>query len=336
MHHKVSPVKCQSDYASYCSIEEMSGDKIAYATQSSESAVIIPCPGDEIIAEILLENNKHLDNCLYLGLDEINTSKFMNIFRTNCSIVSEVQFEVKHSYFNNLHDAVENLPSAVITRLLLTPADIKPMNKIPAISQSGYKVLHLDTDQSNAVRLIASCPNSNPPFLITGSFGTGKTRLLAAATHHFLQEGHKSRQPVRVLVCAHHQASVDTFIDNYFGVMKNDSTYPWKEIVVRITPRKFNIQNAKYPLLYDTITNFCSSFDESRSGSIVIVTTFSTSLYLRSNISIGFFTHILLDEAGQTREPDAVAPLCLASKETKIVMAGDTMQVCSCVQFCFT
>ena len=319
----------------------MSGDKIAYATQSSECAVIIPCAGEEIIAEILRENNNHIDDRLYLGLDPTNTANVMRFFHgKSTSIDSEVQFEVKHSYFNNLHDAVENLSSAVIARLLPTTVNIKPLNKIQSIPQSCYEVIHLDTDcpgpQANAVRLIASCPNSNPPFLITGSFGTGKTRLLAAATHHFLQEGHHSRQPVRVLVCAHHQASVDTFIDNYFGVMKSDAKYPWKEIVVRITPREYNFHTAKYPLLYTTITNFCSSFDESRDvGSIVVVTTFSTSFYLRHNISVGFFTHILLDEAGQTREPDAVAPLCLASKETKIVMAGDKMQVSGCIVCAF-
>ncbi len=41
----------------------------------------------------------------------------------------------------------------------------------------------------------------------------------------------------------------------------------------------------------------------------------------------GFFTHILLDEGAQAREPEAVAPLSLATKDTKIVIAGDPQQV---------
>ena len=331
-HHRTEP-----DYASYCSIEGMTGDKIAYATQSSECAVIIPCAGVEIIAEIILENNHCTDDHLYLGLDATNTSKLIKYIHGNATtFYSEVQFEVKHSYFNNLHEAVESLSSVVIARLLPTTVDVRPLIKIPPIPQSCYEVLHMDTDspgpQANAVRLIASCPSSNPPFLITGPFGTGKTRLLAAATHHFLQEGHHSQQSVRVLVCAHHQASADTFIDNYFGVMTSDAKYPWEEFVLRITPQQNYAKYAKYPLLYDTITNFCSKFDQSRSGNVVIVTTFLTSLRLRDKISVGFFTHILLDEAGQVREPEAVAPLCFATEKTKIVMVGDKMQVCSCLQ----
>ena len=34
-----------------------------------------------------------------------------------------------------------------------------------------------------------------------------------------------------------------------------------------------------------------------------------------------------MDEGAQAREPEAVAPLCLATKNTKIVIAGDQFQV---------
>ena len=50
-------------------------------------------------------------------------------------------------------------------------------------------------------------------------------------------------------------------------------------------------------------------------------------LHLRDLFSPGFFTHILMDEGAQAREPEAVAPLCLATKDTKIVIAGDSSQV---------
>jgi len=39
------------------------------------------------------------------------------------------------------------------------------------------------------------------------------------------------------------------------------------------------------------------------------------------------FTHILIDEGAQTREPEAVAPLGLADDNAKIVIAGDHLQV---------
>lgn len=42
----------------------------------------------------------------------------------------------------------------------------------------------------------------------------------------------------------------------------------------------------------------------------------------------GHFTHILLDEAAQAMECEAIMPLALASTDTRIVLAGDHMQVC--------
>jgi superfamily I DNA and/or RNA helicase len=39
------------------------------------------------------------------------------------------------------------------------------------------------------------------------------------------------------------------------------------------------------------------------------------------------FSHILLDEAAQAMESEAITPLLFAGKETKLVLAGDHMQV---------
>ena len=41
----------------------------------------------------------------------------------------------------------------------------------------------------------------------------------------------------------------------------------------------------------------------------------------------GLFTHILLDEAAQAMESETIMPLALATKNTRIVLAGDHMQV---------
>lgn len=41
----------------------------------------------------------------------------------------------------------------------------------------------------------------------------------------------------------------------------------------------------------------------------------------------GYFSHILLDEAAQAIECEAIMPLSLANEKTRIVLAGDHMQV---------
>lgn len=61
-------------------------------------------------------------------------------------------------------------------------------------------------------------------------------------------------------------------------------------------------------------------------NNIVIITTCLTTPHLHF-LKPGYFTHILIDEGSQMREPEAVAPLQLAGKNTKIVIAGDENQV---------
>ena len=60
----------------------------------------------------------------------------------------------------------------------------------------------------------------------------------------------------------------------------------------------------------------------------VVVTTLSTSqLLLDLQVLHGFFTHILIDEAAQALEPEALTPLIYAGLNTKVVFTGDHMQV---------
>jgi superfamily I DNA and/or RNA helicase len=60
----------------------------------------------------------------------------------------------------------------------------------------------------------------------------------------------------------------------------------------------------------------------------VIVVTLSISMYLSGmGLKKGHFTHILLDEAAQAMECEAIMPLAIADESTRIVLAGDHMQV---------
>ena len=60
----------------------------------------------------------------------------------------------------------------------------------------------------------------------------------------------------------------------------------------------------------------------------VVVTTLSTSqVLLDLQVFHGFFTHILIDEAAQALEPEALTPLIFAGPNTKVVFTGDHMQV---------
>ena len=58
----------------------------------------------------------------------------------------------------------------------------------------------------------------------------------------------------------------------------------------------------------------------------VVITTTTTAARLH-NLPNGHFTHILLDEAGQVLETEAIIPLTLAKQHTCVVLAGDHVQM---------
>ncbi|KAL5493254.1 hypothetical protein EMCRGX_G014403 [Ephydatia muelleri] len=179
-------------------------------------------------------------------------------------------------------------------------------------------------EQSQALKTALVYSASDPPVLILGPCGSGKSRVLAAAAYHILRDAGASRLPTRILLCSHH-ASADLFIEHYFGVIKNHPSRPWQEAVIRLVPY-FRKDTGSYPLLYKTIGECAKLLRYECSKHIIVVTTYNTSFDLRSAVPDGYFTHILLDEAAQVSEPEALCPLSMATGNTRIILAGDTCQ----------
>ena len=326
------------DHKRFGYLEGMKGDQIAYATQASEAVTLRFIKSDNRVAtveaDILLESFHRADNRLYIAFNLYNAIKL-----EECLLIPErkgkeyhresvrFHFEIKHSYFQSLHKAINKLSSEVIAKLLPEEDDFDQnfqLDRIPF--PSHYEYLKLDRYQLKALQATVFC-KATAPVLIAGPFGTGKTRLLAVATHYFLEE---CQLPAgRVLVCAHHQASADTFMECYFGLMITDPKHPWKVNLTRLISESHHCVTHEYSRWYKTIEQFekmrsSETFYDSR---VLIITTFLTSLRLIEMFGPGYFTHILLDEGAQSREPEAVAPLCLANKDTKVIIAGDHYQV---------
>ena len=321
----------------YGHIEGIDADRAAYATQASEAAVVIGSDGSEANMEIMKENFNHSDEHLYVGFIRKEIANLKKIFQElpNCKVTYrqiEVQFEVKHSYFNNLIRSVNNISPDIINRLLPEQKDF--LSRSPGNFQYTASmrpmISQLDpNDQLNALKAIAMYPTSSPPVLINGSFGTGKSRVLAIATYYITE---KSKQ-ARVLVCAHHQASADHFVETYFGEMMQEYSWNIKHFF-RVTSTDYHIRSEKlkkYSQHFMTFNQLKKRMQNNKinDGNVVITTTFLTALSLHQLpvFAHGFFTHILLDEGAQSREAEAIAPLSLASRETQIVIAGDSNQV---------
>ena len=300
----------------YGSLVGLSSSVVAYVQQAA-SHVEISGNGTTVQAEIITYgvSNK--------GLDIVNV-KFNDehSYRLLISKIAKqsyvpVHFVLKHSYFKNLHKSLDRINSRIVGCLI--PSSLQPeQERLPRIPYPAADFLWLDKEyQLLALKKIMACDN-NALFLLTGPFGTGKTRLLAAAAFTFLQ-----RPANRVLICTSHLRSADAYIDNYFGPMTESNTLPHDVNPVRLVGGNYRY-SGKYQYL------FKNTYDRQELRPIkrsrLIITTFLTAPHL-INLKVKCFTHILIDEGAQTREPETIAPLCLADDYTKIVIAGDHLQV---------
>ena len=324
----------------YGFLQNLSADQIAYATQASEAACIVDRNGDEskeVRLEILRENFNHSDENMYVVFcdNECNKRNLSYIISRNLPSKQTVlknliiQFEVKHSYFDSLVRAVVKIKPDVITRILPSPDEFLKYPTSPCLNFPDLlpraEYFKVDDNQKSALHTILSSDPRSPPVIVNGSFGTGKTRLLAVATHCLIKQAH---QPVKVLLCAHHQSSADHFIEQYFGPMVTDKHHPLKVELIRLTSSNYTVRNSNFQKYYTRSKDMCNYLDYYHHVPyLVVATTFLTSVSLLNMFGVGFFTHIMLDEGSQSREPEAIAPLCLANSNTKLIIAGDSCQV---------
>ncbi|KAJ8264102.1 hypothetical protein GJAV_G00145180 [Gymnothorax javanicus] len=165
-----------------------------------------------------------------------------------------------------------------------------------------------------------------PPVLIIGPYGTGKTFTLAQAVKHILRQ-----QDTRVLICTHSNSAADLYIKDYL--------HPYVEAGnPHARPLRVYFRNRWVKTVHPVVQQYCLisstqfTFQMPERDDIikhrVVVVTLSTSQYLcQLDLEPGLFSHILLDEAAQAMECETIMPFALASKSTRIVLAGDHMQL---------
>ncbi len=313
-------------YVRFGCITSNDGDTLAYAKQASGSSLITV--GDYCVRARHVQGKlpeKVYFDAILIAFDEEQYRRLEAANKHDTyKFEANVKFEIREFYFKMQHNAVANISNEIVQKLnpsrevfsSFEQAQFIPVFKPP------YESIELDDTQMSAVYLILK---SSPdlPVLIAGSFGTGKTRLLARAAF----EINLKRRDSRILICAHHQSSVDTFV-NYFGEMKQNNNI-WAVNMIRVIPnysstrKRFgNYERSKHDLTLKELKN-CQ----------LVLTTFSTASSLFKKIpqndrqGEGFFTDVLIDEGAQVREPEMVAALMLAGANTRIVIAGDHYQV---------
>ena len=321
------------EHVRYAYIYGLSGDQIMYVAQASECLYILK--GRELVATADILPGGHLnelDRKLLVGLKKSEVLELERYFQIDDEqfITITNEFEVKHSFFDDLRRSLNNLSDSAIARIMPTAEHFSTSLDLDVnrVAYSWHFSMKLDEEcQFPALQLVLFS-RSLAPVIIPGPFGTGKTRVLAVAAYNFVETAKQNNRVCHVLVCSHHQVSADTFIESYFGAM-------WKVGLVRLTRKNYYYTGGlAYKHLYvplDTFRRQVKAGHYIKSKQLVIVTTFLTALNIGNLFGDDFFTHILLDEGAQVREPEAVAPLCMANSNTKIVIAGDSKQVSQCV-----
>ena len=301
----------------YASLAGLSTTDVAYAQQAAADVEItVDCI--TVNAEIIVDNKE-------LNVINVKFNKSMLKPMSSPQTVP-VHFIVKHSYFKNLHCSLDRISSDMVSCLI--PSCLKPQKrKFPRIPWPTEPFLWLDKEyQLLALKKMMVCDNT-APFLLNGPFGTGKTRVLATAAITFLK-----RPANRVLICTSHLQSADAYIDNYFGPMVDNYTLPHNVDPIRLVGDHY-----KYSGNYEYLCKNSHKYEDKNPirKSRLVISTFLTVLQL-INLNVKCYTHILIDEGAQKYEPETVAPLGLANDNTKIVIAGDHLQVRLCISKCTT
>lgn len=272
-------------------------------------------PVDNRVYEVSVENKATTEKTIWLQIPKRCCSELNLKPKTSHNV--EIQFQIDQLLFRQWHQAVDRLLDERLVLPDVASCSIPFCLQEPQIGNSKQKL---------AISFIAGQATSRrqvPPLLIYGPFGTGKTFTLAMATLEVI------RQPnTRVLICTHTNSAADIYIREYFHKYVTNG-HPWA-VPLRIiaTDRPINLTDPTTQM-YCCLTKDQRSFRHPTREEIdkhpIIITTSMLSKHLK--VAPGYFTHIMIDEAAQMLECEALIPLSYATFETRIVLAGDHMQI---------
>jgi len=291
----------------------MKGDSINYAVRNGSGHVDIflkefsdyTC----FSAVILRCNYWQTSNKLFLGfVDNIESCKRADV---------DIVFKLKTSYFDKLNEMVKAISPGMIKRIVPTSDDFVSVTPTYVCAEG------MDEKQVGALQTILAADGRAPPTLLSGPFGSGKTHILVKAVQHCLNNDQDSGR-VRILACTQQHVSANALFENLLEDLPT-SLSDSQSVFVRLAA------DGKKPL--QSIRRFWKEVSTCsinlKSEKVLVITTCTTAFnaFKYKRFPQGYFTHVFLDEGAQMREPEAIAPLCLASHNAKLVFAGDKHQV---------
>ncbi|XP_052456376.1 helicase with zinc finger domain 2 [Carassius gibelio] len=232
----------------------------------------------------------------------------------------EVHFQLNRLWFCEMHKAIDDLPA--LDKVL---PDLKNSNFcISSQSDTGQ----LNEKQQAAMNFVMSVTDNRcsiPPLLIYGPFGTGKTRTLAKMAQVLVQKPQN-----KILICTHTNSSADLYVNGHFH---DYATVNHEAKPLRIKAKESNPRSTDHITLqychFSRDGNHFEFPDKAVLDSVrIVITTTSLARFFHDmKLPENYFSHILIDEASQMLECEALMALSIAGKNTRVVLAGDHMQM---------
>nr|XP_025045147.1 helicase with zinc finger domain 2 [Pelodiscus sinensis] len=285
-------------------------------SRAVNTALLAPAPPtDNRVYEVKVESKATTEKSIWLLLPPRCCSELG--FQPDTTRQVEIQFQIDRLQFRLGPYAVDQL---LDERLILPDVAACSIPPSPTLPRIGNR------KQNQAISFItgpATGPRPVPPLLIYGPFGTGKTFTLAMATREIIKQPN-----TRVLICTHTNSAADIYVREYFHEYVTSGHPGAIPLRIKYTDRAISLTDPitrLYCCLSPDQMSFRQPTPEELNRHRIIITTSMLSKNLR--VSPGYFTHILIDEAAQMLECEALVPLSYATFETRIVLAGDHMQV---------
>ncbi|KAL2090569.1 hypothetical protein ACEWY4_012832 [Coilia grayii] len=240
----------------------------------------------------------------------------------------EVQFQLNRLWFCEMHKAIDLLPDFhhVLPDFRTTCV---PVYSTKRPSEKRQYLKDLNEKQQAAMDVILGHTEGKSivaPLLIYGPFGTGKTSTLAVAAVELMKEDH-----TRVLICTHTNSSADLYVKEHFHkymLSENLKIKPLRIKAQEASPRSTDDITKSYCLLTEDGRFFKFPSRDTVDRTRILITTTGVARLLNDlNLPKDYFSHIMIDEASQMLECEALMALGLVGPSTRVVLAGDHMQM---------
>lgn len=275
------------------------------------------------VYEVLIEDKTKKE--IYLRFSETAVTELQ--LGDDEEVTVEVQFQLNRLPLCEMHAALDRIP----TMDLIFP-DVSTELTIPwnTKKQWGDNINNKLNPKQREALLAITAPSDIilPPILIIGPYGTGKTYTLAQGIKQILLQ-----QDTRILICTHSNSAADLYIKDYLHPYVLEGHEEARPLRIYYRNRWVNTvpQEVQQYCLIE-MEQGCSKFKMPTEDEIlkhrVVVATLNTSRHIVSlNLEKGVFTHILVDEAAQAMECETLTPLALVKPGTRLVLAGDYMQL---------